>query len=254
MLGQRVLSFIGGAQFSFKSTSTVHATSKWRVEIKVEKLSKTRFVFHIFFRFGLIENIYSLTILHVQISDALELYKELDKEKKKFTLVPCWNKLKGEDKWKAKREELAEQEKLAANKKQKVNIDSTPRTVEATNNEDVLETAAPKSEARKRPQGVKKAKEAIKRGGGEACMEALDKMWAKNEAFDLEREKKKEERFLISLELEKKRMDVEEKRAESNLIKEEKEIMAMDMSSLTHDQQQYYVIMQRKIIARRLTN
>jgi hypothetical protein len=149
---------------------------------------------------------------------------------------------------------LAEQEKLAANKKQKVNIDSTPRTVEATNNEDVLETAAPESEARKRPQGVKKAKEALKRGGGEACMEALDRMWAKKEAFDLEREKKKEERFLISLELEKKRLDIEEKRAESDLIKEEKEIMTVDMSSLTQDQQQYYVIMQQKIIAQRLAN
>jgi hypothetical protein len=77
--------------------------------------------FALFFRFGLFENIYSLTILHVQVSDALELYKELDKDKKSFTLIPCWNKLKEEDKWKAKRVELAEQEKLAAKKKQKVN-------------------------------------------------------------------------------------------------------------------------------------
>jgi hypothetical protein len=52
----------------------------------------------------------------VQISDALELYKELDKDKKSFTLIPCWNKLKEEDTWKAKRVELAEQEKLVAKK------------------------------------------------------------------------------------------------------------------------------------------
>jgi hypothetical protein len=218
------------------------------------KTIQDKVCYALFFRFGLIENIYSLTILHVQISDALELYKELDKDKKSFTLVPCWNKLKEEDKWKAKQVELPELEKLATKKKQKVNIDSMPRNVEATNNEDDLEIAAPESEARKRPQGVKKAKEALKRGGGEACMEALDKMWAKKEAFDLEREKKKEERFLISLELEKKRLEIEEKRAESDLIKEEKEIMTMDMSSLTPQQQQYYVTMQQKIIARRLAN
>jgi hypothetical protein len=119
--------------------------------------------------------------------------------------------LKEEDKWKAKRVELAEQEKLAAKKIQKVNIDSMPRNVEATNNEDVIEIVAPESEERKRPQGVNKAKEALKQGGGKACMEALDKIWAKKEAFDLEREKKKEERFLVSLELEKNRLAIEEK-------------------------------------------
>ena len=33
--------------------------------------------------------------------------------KKGFTLMPCWNILKGEDKWALKRTELAELEKLA---------------------------------------------------------------------------------------------------------------------------------------------
>ena len=43
-------------------------------------------------------------------------------------------------------------------------------------------------------------------------VEALDKMWAKNEAFDMEKEKKKEESFMASLELEKKRLALDEKR------------------------------------------
>jgi hypothetical protein len=43
-------------------------------------------------------------------------------------------------------------------------------------------------------------------------MEALDKMWAKKETFDMDREKKREERFLVSLELEKKRLTIEEKK------------------------------------------
>jgi hypothetical protein len=81
------------------------------------------------------------------------------------------------------------------------------------NTRDVIDIAAPDSEARKRPQGQKKAKEALRRGGGEACMEALDKMWAKKEAFDQEKEKKKEERFMASLEIEKKRLSLEEKKS-----------------------------------------
>ena len=43
-------------------------------------------------------------------------------------------------------------------------------------------------------------------------MEALDKMWAKKEAFEMKKEKKKEERFMASLELEKKRLSLDEKR------------------------------------------
>nr|TKW39025.1 hypothetical protein SEVIR_1G151900v2 [Setaria viridis] len=44
------------------------------------------------------------------------------------------------------------------------------------------------------------------------------------------------------------------KKVEADLIKEEKEIMPMDMSSLALLQKQYYETMQQKIIARRLTN
>jgi len=84
--------------------------------------------------------------------------------------------LNKEDKWQAKRKELAEQHKQTSKKKQKVNIDSTPRTVAAINAEDVTGIAVPHSEARMRPQGQKIAKEALKRGGTEACMEALDKL------------------------------------------------------------------------------
>ena len=131
---------------------------------------------------------------------------------------------------------------------------SRPRDVEAPNNEEVTEVVAPETEARKRPQGIKKAKEALRRGGGEACMEALDKMWAKKEAFDKEKEKAKQERFMASLELEKKRVSNEEKKAEADLIKQEKEIMSIDITSLNPLQRQYYETMQQKIVARHLAN
>ena len=206
-----------------------------------------------FNQFGLFE----LHILYIakfsqQISEASKLYQGLDNDNKSFTLIHCWNILKEEDKWKTKRIELAELEKLSNKKKQK----SRPRDTEGTNNdEDAAKEVAPETEASKRPPGVKKAKEALRRGGGgEACMEALDKMWSKKEAFDKEKEKAKEERFLVALEIEKRRVSIDEKKAEAELIKEEKEIMSIDMTSLTPLQRQYYEMMQQKIVARRLAN
>jgi hypothetical protein len=154
----------------------------------------------------------------VQVFDAAEMFKGLDKENKTFTLMHCWNKLKGEDKWKAERKRMAEQQASKNKKKHKINADSTPKNVQVNNNEDVTEIPPPESEARKRPMGSKKAKEALRRGGGEACMVALEKMWAKKEAFEME-EKKKEERFMASLELEKKHLSLDEKKVESDLIK-----------------------------------
>ena len=87
------------------------------------------------------------------------------------------------------------------------------------------EGALVQEDVEKRPPGQKKAKEALKRGGGEACMVALDKMWAK------EKEKKKEERYLVSLELEKNRLSLEKKKVESDLMEKEDKIMSMDMTS-----------------------
>jgi hypothetical protein len=153
----------------------------------------------------------------VQVFDAAEMFKGLDKENKTFTLMHCWNKLKGEDKWKAERKRMAEQQASKNKKKHKINVDSMSENVQVNNNEDVTEIPPPESEARKRPMGSKKAKEALRRGGGEACMVALEKMWAKKEAFEME-EKKKEERFMASLELEKKRLSLDEKKVESDLI------------------------------------
>jgi hypothetical protein len=68
------------------------------------------------------------------------------------------------------------------------------------------------------------------------------------------KEKAKEERFKLSLDLEKQRALTEDKKAEAKLIKEEREIISIDMTSLSPLQRQYYEIMQQKIVARRLAN
>ena len=207
------------------------------------------------------------------------MYERVDKDKKSFTLIPCWNILKEEDKWKAKRIEIAELERQARLKKNKSSKQSRPRDEEKNNNEEGADVVAHETEARKRPEGIKKAKEAARRGGGEASMEALDKMWAKKEAFDKEKEKAKEERFMASLEVEKaalelekkrvenkaaleekkvaleeKRCALEEKKAEADLLKEENAIMFVDERTLDPLQLQYIEMMQKKIIARRMEN
>lgn len=173
--------------------------------------------------------------------------------------------MKGEDKWQSKVKELAEQkEKEAAKKKQKVN--SGPIVANYVDNE-VTEITPIDPDALKRPIGKKKAKETLRRGGGDACMEALDQMWAKKEAFDMEKERKKEERYNASLALEKERLLLEQKKADTDQkrvdaelanielerMKEEDKIMSKDISSLSEVQQQYYKLMQEAIVARRLS-
>jgi hypothetical protein len=88
------------------------------------------------------------------------MFKGLDNENKTFTLMHCWNKLKGEDKWKAERKRMAEQQAGKNKKKKKINVDSTPANVQVNNTKDVTEIPPPESEARKRPMCSKKAKEA----------------------------------------------------------------------------------------------
>ena len=78
-------------------------------------------------------------------------------------------------------------------------------------------------------------------------MEALDQMWAKKEAFDMEKERKKEERYMASHALEKEQLVLEEEKVQANMerveldrIAKEDKIMSMDISSLFEPQQQYY--------------
>jgi hypothetical protein len=134
--------------------------------------------------------------------------------------------LKEEDKWKAKMVELAEleKEKQASKRGQKSSTKvSRARDEGATNNDQVVEVDAEETVPRKRSEGIKKAKENLRRGGGEACMEALDKMMAKKEGLDMEKEKAKEERFMATLELEKAALELEKKRVANEEKKKQKQ-------------------------------
>lgn len=89
-------------------------------------------------------------------------------------------------------------------------------------NDDVTEMTPVEAEERKRPHRQKAAKETMKRVGGQACIEALDKMWTNNEVFDREKEKNKEERYLVALEIEKKCLALDEK-GEIKIIRKRRE-------------------------------
>jgi hypothetical protein len=61
----------------------------------------------------------------------------------------------------------------------------------------------------------------LRGGGGEACMEAIQKMWAKKEESDKEKEKAKQERFVTALDVDKEALALEKIRADAHLISRE---------------------------------
>jgi hypothetical protein len=69
--------------------------------------------------------------------------------------------------------------------------------------------------------GKKMTKEAIQRGGSDACIQALDILWAKKSEADAEKQQKKEEWYAKTFALDQERLQLEQKRL---AIEETKEI------------------------------
>jgi hypothetical protein len=84
------------------------------------------------------------------------VYEKL--QKKSFPYEHCWDILKGEDKWKAKMVEIAEEEKLKAKKTEKAAKKSRPRNEGCINNDQVISLDSEESQPRKRSDGIKKVK------------------------------------------------------------------------------------------------
>ncbi|XP_021306726.1 uncharacterized protein LOC110431691 [Sorghum bicolor] len=107
------------------------------------------------------------TTIQDRIASALKMFSGGEtKEGKKCSVVSCWNILKEEDKWKAKRIELLELEKQAGTgKKTKKNSTKVARPREDNNDhekEATDATAAAETGGRKRSDGVKKVKENLR--------------------------------------------------------------------------------------------
>jgi len=69
---------------------------------------------------------------------------------------------------------------------------SNPINVDSSNN-GTNENGPQEADIWKRPMGKKKVKEALRRGGGDAYVAALDHLWAKKKESDAEKEQKKED-------------------------------------------------------------
>ncbi|KAL6601549.1 hypothetical protein ACP70R_044769 [Stipagrostis hirtigluma subsp. patula] len=124
----------------------------------------------------------------------MTLFRSEAKDNKPFQFMHCWNILKHHPKWHERQNQLADP-KQPSNKKPKANVDSTPQTstpidVDRTNN-DISNKGAPETEAPKRPMGKKKAKEALRRGGSGACVDALDNLWEKKRILMQRKNKRK---------------------------------------------------------------
>jgi hypothetical protein len=160
---------------------------------------------------------------HVQIVQAMALYKSRDKENKSFQCMHCWNILRNQPKWHEKRKLMDDLKKIA-NKKQKTNIVSSPGTItpiinESSNCNPINDNSRPEEETPKRPIGIKKSKEVMRRGGAESYMEASKHFWDKKKECDAEKEKKKEERFNLAYEIEKERLQLDQVRASTEQMR-----------------------------------
>jgi hypothetical protein len=196
----------------------------------------------------------------------------------------CWNILRNQPKWHEKRK-LMDDLKKVANKKHKTNIVSSPGTItpiinESSNSNPINDNSRPEEETPKRPIGIKKSKEVMRRGGAESYMEASKHFWDKKKECDAEKEKKKEERFNLAYEIEKERLQLDQVRASTEQMRaateqvraaneaknlevknselqmkkmlEEERIMTMELDTMPEHLQQFYRNLQNEIIARRV--
>uniref|UniRef100_A0A0E0LF33 No apical meristem-associated C-terminal domain-containing protein n=1 Tax=Oryza punctata TaxID=4537 RepID=A0A0E0LF33_ORYPU len=74
------------------------------------------------------------------------------------------------------------------------------------------------TEETKRPMGKKRAKEQLRRSGGDTCTNAFDHLWEKKKA-GAERKKERDERLQKSYELDKERLELDKKRSRMTRIR-----------------------------------
>jgi hypothetical protein len=122
--------------------------------------------------------------------------------------------LRNQPKWQDKWQQLLATKN--SNKKQKTSKKSSPGGVECITQENNVvsppDVDLGQADAAERPLGKKKANEAVRRCGIDACKEALEILWAKKTQADAEKEVKRDERYAKSYALDKERLDLEKEK------------------------------------------
>ncbi|XP_062208978.1 glutathione S-transferase T3-like [Phragmites australis] len=170
-------------------------------------------------------------------------------EHKEFTLLPCWRELRNHPKWQAE----------SARKKQKTAPSGSPCSTQHGGSsagmnipEKVGEHPSTCSPRAKRPPGRTRSKDGARGMSSSSSASApmtdlVDRQLAMKEMIEKERAK----RFAELMEVERKKLRLEEERMQMQREKEERDIMNMDISHMDEDQQAYYKSLRQSIIAAR---
>ena len=114
---------------------------------------------------------------------------------------------------------------------------------------EVLKAIGADAEPSARPDSKKKEKQQLRR---RSTIEAVDYLMAKKKEADLEKGLKKEERCNKAFALQEERIKLDREKFEFERELEEDKIIALDLSTMTYDQQQYFEDRKNKVLARRL--
>ena len=160
----------------------------------------------------------------------------------------CWRILKDKPKWIERRKEIGAAKKTS-NKKQKAMANSSAASVAAAVAPTAPLAAGADAEPSARPDSKNKEKQQLRR---RSTIEAVDYLMAKKKEADLERDLKKEERCNKAFALQEERIKLDREKFEFERELEEDKIIALDLSTMTYDQQQYFEDRKNKVLARRL--
>lgn len=114
--------------------------------------------------------------VHDRVEQAEKLFKEQDPHNKSFQFKHCWLLLRNQPKWHDKLNQLVTTKKLVTRSRkqpEKSSLGLVDLSMKEVNDAAPNAIEIPEIEPSQRPLGKKKAKEAARQGGNDACKEAL---------------------------------------------------------------------------------